>query len=494
MASTPFLNHIRNYASAGMLASVAGLVTFPILTRNLSIEDYGLVGLVTASLTLAVALGKLGLQHSVIRYYAQSSNNKGPWSLSQLGSTIFLLFAFLALVTTAVWVVLGIKVVPETLDSAKLPALFLAAAGIVFLRLSNSSVINFLRAQERSALVGLYQVCYRFGALAILILSIFAFPQLTPLIFICGLLVAECFAVFLVSRRFRLGAKLKLSGFSLPLTRALLMFGMPLMVLESLGLVLRLSDRYLIEGMLGATELGQYSASYNLTQYLELIVLSGLVQAVKPRYTALWEGEGAAQTEAFLARGLEVCMVVGIPLIVVFSLTAPHLLNILATPKFEAGTVIIPYVATSYLVEGALVFLGAGLYLFKNTRVLMFSSGAATLVNLALNVVLIPKFGIVGAAIATVISILLFGYMVTRAGFSRVSFRINVRPAILITILSVGLYIPLQQLETDVEFFTFFVKGSIATVLMVAGIYIIDDKLAALMRQTVGKLFNRQTG
>jgi len=84
--------------------------------------------------------------------------------------------------------------------------------------------------------------------------------------------------------------------------------------------------------------------------------------------------------------------------------------------------------------------------------------------------------------------------MVTRAGFSRVSFRINVRPAILITILSVGLYIPLQQLETDVEFFTFFVKGSIATVLMVAGIYIIDDKLAALMRQTVGKLFNRQTG
>ncbi len=493
MASTPFLNHVRNYASAGMLASVAGLVTFPILTRNLTIEDYGLVGLVTASLTLAVALGKLGLQHSVIRYFSQVDNDRGRWSLSQLGSTVFLLFGILAIITTSLWLFVGLRVVPQVLESPKLPALFVAASGLVFVRLSSSSIINFLRAQERSALVGFYQVCFRFLALALLLLTLLVFPVLTPLLFICGMLIAECIAVCIVFRRFRIGAPLTLTGFSATLTRALLVFGLPLMVLESLGLVLRLSDRYLIEGMLGATELGQYSASYNLTQYLEVIVLSGLVQAVKPRYNALWEREGAATTQAFLARGLQVCLVLGIPLITVFSLTAPHLLNILASPKFEAGTVIIPYVATSYLIEGALVFLGAGLYLFKNTRVLMFSSALATIANLALNVILIPKYGIMGAAAATVVSIILFSYLVTRAAFSRVSFRISLQPVILVTILSIGLYIPLKQWNMDIEFFTFFVKGSVATLLLVAGIYIIDDSVAEFMRHWFHKLIRRKT-
>ncbi len=49
MAEAGMLRHLRNYASAGILAALVGLVSFPILTRNLSVADYGVVGLISIS-------------------------------------------------------------------------------------------------------------------------------------------------------------------------------------------------------------------------------------------------------------------------------------------------------------------------------------------------------------------------------------------------------------------------------------------------------------
>ena len=99
--------HFRNYATGGLFSALIGVASFPILTRSLSVEDYGLLGLIVSSLTLFVAFGKFGVQHSIVRFYAQVKNGNSEYSESQFYSTTLMLAAALGCLTMAVWLLTG---------------------------------------------------------------------------------------------------------------------------------------------------------------------------------------------------------------------------------------------------------------------------------------------------------------------------------------------------------------------------------------------------
>src|SRR5262245_15683966 len=73
-----------HYGTASMLNMLPGLVTFPLLTRLFSVSDYGVMNLVAATLTVSVALGKVGVQHSIIRFHSEIVAGKSRYSLRQL--------------------------------------------------------------------------------------------------------------------------------------------------------------------------------------------------------------------------------------------------------------------------------------------------------------------------------------------------------------------------------------------------------------------------
>ena len=278
-----------------------------------------------------------------------------------------------------------------------------------------------------------------------------------------------CFVVYQYRNQFYF-KRVDVSG---KLSKAMLMYGMPLMILESLSLVLRLSDRYLIEAMLGVDELGQYSASYNLTSYLDLIVLAAMLQAIRPAYMQIWESKGPEETKRFLTRIFHLYVVVGIPFIAMFAVTTPYILSFLAGPKYALGTVIIPFVALSFWLEGAMNLLAAGLYIFKNTKVLMYTSLCATVLNLGLNFLLIPRFGISGAAAVTVFCYTVFLAVVTLFAFKHVSFKVEFKKPLLISIASLGVFMFLKQLDFATDVHNFFYKGIGGTVVLSAAIWLL---------------------
>lgn len=479
--------HLRNYASAGLFSALAGLVSFPILTRNLSVAEYGVVGLVTSSLTLCIAVGKLGVQHAVIRYFAQIRNGNIEFSFAQMNSTVGAVFMALASAATVLWLFCGLYLLPMLLQYENIASLFLLGSGIVFIRLLGSGIMNFLRAQQRSGDVAIAQSLVKFVNLS-LILVLLVVAGLDPWVVIACLLVAETLGVAYAAWQYRPDFRFRVNEISGKLARAMLLYGLPLMILESLGLVLRLSDRYLIESMLGVNALGQYSASYNLTSYLDIIVLAALMQAVKPAYMQLWESQGRAPTQRFLADGFRMYMVVGIPFIAMFSITSPYLLGMLAGEKYSPGTVIIPFVAISFWLEGAMHFLAAGLYIFKNTKMLMAWSLVATVVNLCLNFLLIPRFGITGAAIVTIISYVLFMAGVSSSAFRHVDFPVLLRTPLLMLLASLLIFFGFSWLDLGSDPGNFLIKGATGTLLLLTLMWQLDAGVRQWMNE---KLFSR---
>lgn len=490
MASTNIVRHIRNYSSASTLSAAAGVVSFPILTRNLTVEEYGILGLITATLTIFIAVGKLGFQHAVIRFYAQITHTDSKWSTANMNSTVLLVFAALATVTTVVWLLTGLLIVPTALQNDGLTSLFVVASGTLLVRLFGSAFLNFLRASERSGKVATTQLVARYLYIGFVLL-VLLISDLSPVKVLACTLIAEiiAFSVSVFFYRDKLTFSFnKLSG---SLASTMLVYGAPLMVLETLGVLMRLTDRYLIQGMLGEVELGMYSASYNLVGYLEIIVIGTVAQAVRPLYMKLWERDGEEPTRDFLSSTFYIYLAVGIPVVAIFSATAPHLLNFLASPKFAAGTVIIPFVTISIMLDGTVHWLGAGLYIKRNTRTLMFWSFVAAVTNVVLNILVIPYFGILGASVVTVVSFLLFIVGVAASAAKFLSFDIDwVTPSI-IAVMSLMVYFLLAQLDFGPELVNLFAKGLVGCVFCLVGLMVIDkrvsEQLLGLVRSRLGR-------
>jgi O-antigen/teichoic acid export membrane protein len=72
--------------------------------------------------------------------------------------------------------------------------------------------------------------------------------------------------------------------------------------------------------------------------------------------------------------------------------------------EYWGGIYIVPLILFSYLMNGIYINLMAGIYIEKKTKYLPFITGLGAAINIIFNIVLIPKFGLYGAAFATVFS------------------------------------------------------------------------------------------
>jgi O-antigen/teichoic acid export membrane protein len=106
--------------------------------------------------------------------------------------------------------------------------------------------------------------------------------------------------------------------------------------------------------------------------------------------------------------------------IAVFS---PEVVRVMADPRFAAGQEVVPIVALAYEFYGIGLYVQLGMFLANKTKAIGAVSSVAALLNLALNYVLIGKFGMVGAAWAT-----LLGFAAIAAGgywFSQRALHLN---------------------------------------------------------------------
>jgi O-antigen/teichoic acid export membrane protein len=396
-----------HYSLASLFSVIAGLVTFPLLTRVFSVADYGIMNLVAATLTVSVALGKVGVQHSILRYESEMRAGKGAYTLPQLYSTTQLGMLASAVIVMLL-VTVGARVVPLSwLGDARVRNLFSIASFLIVVQVAESAFVNFLRAGQQTALLMKYQVAKKYLGLGLILFAVFVLSG-TLTSFYTATVVSETLAVgALAVILFRTGNRPlpSLSQFSRPLYRELLGFGIPMMIgYELSGIVLAVGDRYVIAGTIGETPLGLYGAAYNLCQYVQAVLITSVGQAIMPIYMRMWDEKGVDETSAFITRSLRTYALLAAPVITGFASVGPELLPALATEKYASAAPILSWVIAGMVVDGTNAMLGAGLFIHRKTRVIMTIVVSGAAINIGLNLFLVPRIGILGAAIATLVS------------------------------------------------------------------------------------------
>lgn len=409
------LAHISTYGAGTALTTLAGIVSFPLFTRIFDVDEYGLMSLVSSALLLFVALGKLGVQQAIVRFHGDAALAGQALRPGQHVSTAFFGVAGMALAATALWVALGRLVPGEVWGDERVPTLVLIAAALILIRSCDSILVNVLRAEERSVAYSTYMVAKRYGSIAAVLGTVY-FVIDGVYGFYAGTVAMELAALVALLAYQARRQPIAVTDFSAPLFRAMLAFGIPMAIYELCGTLLSVGDRFIIEHYLGPAPLGLYSAAYNLCDYVQTLLIASIAQAVVPRYIKVWRAEGEAATRRLVGEALHYYVMVGAAVVAGLAALGPELLVLLASEKYRAGAPVIPILAASMVIAGGIPLFAAGVYVHKQTALLAKAITLAAILAIVLNLIVVPRMGIVGTALCNLAANGVLCLLLLRAG------------------------------------------------------------------------------
>ncbi len=188
------------------------------------------------------------------------------------------------------------------------------------------------------------------------------------------------------------------------LGRKMLRFGLPLIVSGLFGWLATFGDRWLLAAFFGTDKAGLYAAAYDLQMNLLGVPLVVMQLAGYPLAISAFAERGvkAAQTQLRLLGNFIILIV--LPEAVGIVMTGPLLVNIFLGPEFRPLTLaLLPILIGATFLKALLVYVNYGNYLGGRTELTLLSMVVAAVVNLVLNVSLIPHYGAWGSAIAALV-------------------------------------------------------------------------------------------
>jgi O-antigen/teichoic acid export membrane protein len=207
------------------------------------------------------------------------------------------------------------------------------------------------------------------------------------------------------------------------LFKELLRYGIPL----SLSLVfmetINASDRVLISWLSGYADAGQYAVAYNIPAQIIGMISGSLNLAAYPLIIKAMENEGKAVAEEKMKQYFLILTGVSIPALFGLVGIAPVALPLLIGHEFIHTTLeLLPWISIAIFANCLYLFhISLSFQLAKNVSASLWMAAFAAVVNVVLNILLIPVYGLTGAVFASIIAYLIcliWGYFMGRKLFA----------------------------------------------------------------------------
>lgn len=424
------LTHALIYGSGVWTGKLIGFVMIPVYTRVLTPSDYGVLELISrVTDVIALVLG-MGLAAALIRFHAEGKTDKDCARIANTAIT------FAGAVGLAAAIALGASsnaisgLMFNSASCALCVRLALIAMGM---ELCTVAPLALLRVHERSALFALLGV----GRLLVaLLLNIYLVVILR--MGVLGLMVGNLIGVVLlmlvlavaVGRNWR-------PRLDPRLLRAMLAYSLPLVPCSFAMFVLNFGDRFFLRAYYGFGALGVYSLGYKLCMVMPGLVMEPIGLAWSAVVFTLADRGDAPTLYARYFRVFTFCVVFfGLWL----SAISRDVIAVMADRSYWDAYRVVPVVMLGLCAWGASNVFETGILLSKKTYFRTVGHLSAAAVVMAAYLLLIPQYGAMGAAWATVA-----GFAAMAAGtyaFSQRLYRVpyDLRRATLLVVAAAGLY------------------------------------------------------
>lgn len=366
----------------------------PILLAKLSVAEYGVYALLLTIYTLGPAFLSLGLYGAVARFYFDS-----PVAAERSRTMAALLIAH---ATTVVVLTAAIDLVGRSTVSsiAGIPyvyfelILWAAAAAALY-----EGPAGYWRAAEKPIVVTIAGIC----AVVATTGGMTAFLFLTPL-GLKGVLIGLGAGQALVSVTMLVFALRQVGlGWDNRILQAGLVFSLPLIPHFLSNWLLRASDRWILDVNRNSAEVGAYFLAVQLTSLISLVMFS-TNDAIAPRFLARFRDDGKEGAQAFHARIYPLYLATSAAMAAGAILVGPLAAAVISHGKITHISLQMSLLACGFVASTLYVPFANAFFALKRTNRLFMLTMSSAVVSLALNLLLIPILGAIGAATSLLIA------------------------------------------------------------------------------------------
>ncbi len=412
-----FAQRIGLVGLVSLLSSLSAMVMLPVLTKNMSLSDFGIWTQVNVTMGLVSTLMLLGLPDALTRFAAAAKTRaEMQESFWTIFTTILVWGGALAVIFLYFSGTLAGVLFHGDLAVTKIVPI------IILVHSLNILLSYFFRTVQQMKR-------YSFFSFLTLVLDLAFISALV----LTGHGILGAVLALLISRTLLFSAMfylvvsnigLRMPGFKD--IRAYLAFGLPIVPSIFSGWVVNSSDRYVINILLGTAAVAVYSPGYILGNIIGMF--AGPLMLVLPvDLSKHFDRDRADMVEIMLSRSLKYYLALAIPSFFGVSLLSKPILSVLSTEVIASqGYLITPFIAASMILYGITTILSNVLSLQRKTVQIGLIWMGAALLNLIATVALVHYLGIIGGAMATLVAFafvfLLVAYISSRYMKMRVDY------------------------------------------------------------------------
>lgn len=387
-----WIKHFLVYGLGVVLMNVLPALLIPIYTYRVSASIYGVLELLNRSQEILLLIFSFGLRSSLLTFYQMSKDDperrRAIYSTAlQFLSSFGLLLILLMMLGAGRWSLLLFG------TRAYKTAILLILAGTYFEMVFQMAVL-YLQSELRSVL---YVNLFTTRALAAIALNlVFVYWWRWGLMGILWATVIHtaAYAVVVVVYMFRRTG----FHFDAPVLREMLRFGAPVMVGAFAGFLLNNGDRYFLNHYGTSRDVGLYGLGYRIGALSMSLVLMpfGKIWSVT-MVDISKKSDGPSELGRVATYFLFACTFSTLGI----SLLGPYLIRLFAERSYWDAYRIVPPVGVAYIFYAWTTIMDASFYLTRRTVYKIYSISIAGAVVMLLYCWLIPRFGMMGAAWAT---------------------------------------------------------------------------------------------
>ncbi len=388
--------HTLIFALGKISSKLVGFVLLPIYTKQITVSDYGVLGLLEMIELLGVNVLTLGLPQAILRWYSLTdlSETKKRIVFTGFGFTLFVCILF----------IMGALPARDQLSAIifgdqKYGRFLIYVLAIISFHVLAGIPQTILRAEEKSILYSA-SIIAQFSLSLLLNIYFVAFKGLG----VEGILLANTISsgfTLLILLPYLL--KRMVIKIDYPLLREMMVFGYPFIFTAVVSTILNLGDRYLLTKMATLTEVGLYSLGYKFSNVIKIFIIDSFILSMPIVGWQLVKDNDDpkrffSKTFTYLIFGL---LWVGL----VISVFAKNIIHVFAlNSDYWDAYRVIPYLVTGVILLGISHFLYFILQIPQKTKNISVIISISAVINIAINILIIPYYGMMGAAWAAIIS------------------------------------------------------------------------------------------
>jgi len=197
--------------------------------------------------------------------------------------------------------------------------------------------------------------------------------------------------------------------------------------------------------------------------------------------------KGEEETKEFFTKSFRYFLLILSAIVFGFIAAGRDLISLLATKKYLEAYPILPYVIIGQSIYACTIILNNGLFIRRKTYIYTTVMLITCLLSVGINMILIPRYGIIGAGMSNLISNIFYALVITYYAFKEFSFRIDYPPIILYLGIGGAMYLVMSSIDVGAPIYNLVVKISTGTVFYSGLVLILDKEVRGAIFRVISR-------